>query len=60
MLQIANSWKNSKELAERLAIRGLDGDALMSSVLEMDFALTKLNYGARIWKVDLRLLQKAW
>ena len=36
MLQIANIRKNSKELAERLAIRGLDGDALMSSVLEMD------------------------
>ena len=36
MLQIANIRKNSQELAERLAIRGLDGDALMSSVLEMD------------------------
>jgi len=36
MLQIANIRKNAKELAERLAIRGLDGDTLMSSVLEMD------------------------
>ena len=36
MLQIANIRKNAKEIAERLAIRGLDGDALMSSVLEMD------------------------
>lgn len=36
MLQITNIRKNAKELAERLAIRGLDGDTLMSSVLEMD------------------------
>ncbi len=36
MLQIANIRKNAKEIAERLAIRGLDGEALMSSVLEMD------------------------
>ena len=36
MLQIANIRKNAKEIAQRLAIRGLDGEALMSSVLEMD------------------------
>ncbi|MBM3938339.1 MAG: serine--tRNA ligase, partial [Sphingomonadales bacterium] len=36
MLQIANIRKNAEELAERLAIRGLDGKSLIAQVLEMD------------------------
>ena len=36
MLQIANIRKNSADLASRLAIRGLDGNALIAQVLEMD------------------------
>jgi len=36
MLQIANIRKNANELAERLAIRGLDGQALIAQVIELD------------------------
>jgi len=36
MLQIANIRKNAADLASRLAIRGLDGNALIAQVLEMD------------------------
>ena len=36
MLQIANIRKNAADLASRLAIRGLDGSALIAQVLEMD------------------------
>ena len=36
MLQIANIRKNAKEIADRLSIRGLNGEALMTSVIQMD------------------------
>ncbi|MFN6046388.1 MAG: hypothetical protein ACK45C_00095, partial [Bacteroidota bacterium] len=36
MLHIANIIKNAADLASRLAIRGLDGNALIAQVLEMD------------------------
>lgn len=35
MLQIANIRKNANELADRLAIRGLDGQALIAQVIEL-------------------------
>ncbi|MFZ9189383.1 MAG: serine--tRNA ligase, partial [Algoriphagus sp.] len=36
MLQIANIRRNANELAERLAIRGLNGNEIIAQVLEMD------------------------